>query len=297
MTDTICICICTHKRPAVIEALRSLAKLQKSDAFTTNILVADNDAEPTAKPVIETARRELGLDIKYVHAPKHNISTARNACLDHAEGNLVAFIDDDEIASPEWLLELYRKMKTDGLDIVFGPVWAVYPDGSPEWIKQLNVHSVTIQTPTPQTGHSGNVLMNVEHEAIKDRRFNPDRGQTGGEDTQFFFECNRAGARLGYAEEAKTTEKVPVARLDMQWMRRAKFRSGVTYGLLKNGDKGVLSRLMDMVVTSVKVAVCYGLFLVTFPMRRVSVGHYLRAAFHAGVFASGFNAKEDALYG
>lgn len=297
MTDTICICICTHKRPAVIEALRSLAGLHTSDAFTTNILVADNDAEPTARPVIEAARKELGIDIKYVHAPKHNISTARNACLEHADGNLLAFMDDDEIASPEWLLALYQKMKSEELDIVFGPVWAVYPDDSPDWLKQLNIHSVTIETPTPETGHSGNVLMNMEHEAIKGRRFNPDRGRTGGEDTQFFFECNIDGAELGYAEDARITEKVPKARMSVRWMRKAKFRSGLTFGLLKNGDQSLSSRVSSMAITSLKFGVCCAMSVLTLPVRRLSVGNYLRAAFHAGVFASGFNAREEALYG
>jgi succinoglycan biosynthesis protein ExoM len=55
-----------------------------------------------------------------------NISVARNACLDAATAPLVAFIDDDEVASPEWLVALVGTWESSNADVVLGPVQALY---------------------------------------------------------------------------------------------------------------------------------------------------------------------------
>jgi glycosyltransferase involved in cell wall biosynthesis len=66
---------------------------------------------------------------------------ARNACLDAATAPLVAFIDDDQVASPEWLVALVGTLESSNADVVLGPVQAVYgPDraaghGIPRYMK------------------------------------------------------------------------------------------------------------------------------------------------------------------
>jgi len=194
MTDFISICICTYRRPILRDTLRSISELDTLRDYETEIVVSDNDETPSAKELVEAAGEEFGLSIKYVHAPKQNISIARNACLENAKGNLVTFIDDDEVVSPQWLVQLYKQMKSGEHDIVFGPVFAVYPEDSPEWMKQLNFHTKSIKAANPTTGYTANVMMDMTHDGIKGRKFNLGRGRTGGEDTQFFFECGQNGA-------------------------------------------------------------------------------------------------------
>ena len=296
MTDHISICVCTYKRPEITETLESLSKLNSIPDFKTEIIVVDNDAEPTAKMLVEAAALRFNIDVNYLHAPKHNISTARNACLDHAKGNLVAFIDDDEIVSPNWLIELYRTMRDENLQVVFGPVWVIYPDDTPEWIKRLDLHSKLLGSSRPVTGYTGNALMDIEHKAIRGRRFNPKRGRSGGEDTQFFFECYNDGAELGYTETAEITEKIGLERLSLTWMRKSKFRSGITYGDVTRSNESPLKCLWKSISSAMKVLLCLGVSLLTLPHRSTSVRFFMRGFFHAGVLASGFNAKEEAIY-
>ncbi|MBR2408352.1 MAG: glycosyltransferase family 2 protein [Lachnospiraceae bacterium] len=57
--------------------------------------------------------------IHVLHIPKSNIGTGRNAGLDMARGEYVAFIDDDDTAEPDMLDFLYGLAKEAGADISF----------------------------------------------------------------------------------------------------------------------------------------------------------------------------------
>ena len=59
------------------------------------------------------------IDISYIHAPARNISIARNACVEAATGKWIAFIDDDELASENWLQHHYDEAIRKGHDLEF----------------------------------------------------------------------------------------------------------------------------------------------------------------------------------
>jgi succinoglycan biosynthesis protein ExoM len=99
--------ICTYRRPAVVATLTSLFELDIPQGVTVRLIVADNDAEPSAKASIDNLRKASPFEIIYVHCPKSNISIARNACLSTSQAEFLAFIDDDETAPREWLSEIW----------------------------------------------------------------------------------------------------------------------------------------------------------------------------------------------
>jgi len=92
--------ICTRKRAAGLErALASLAD-QQDDDF--NVLVVDNapEEDPLTRAVIDgTALARC----RYVHEPRPGLSRARNRALDEVRTELVAWLDDDEVADPTWI--------------------------------------------------------------------------------------------------------------------------------------------------------------------------------------------------
>src|SRR5262245_65678342 len=63
--------------------------------------------------------------------PRPGISHARNAGVAASRGFYVAFLDDDEVASPLWLASLLAAMREYATDIVVGPVRPAYPAGVP----------------------------------------------------------------------------------------------------------------------------------------------------------------------
>ena len=76
-------------------------------------------------PQARRSRRCAALDdprVVVVHEPRAGVANARNAGLRAARGELIAFLDDDEIAPSSWLAELLRVQAAEKADVVFGPV-------------------------------------------------------------------------------------------------------------------------------------------------------------------------------
>src|SRR5690606_22133994 len=132
---TIDICICTFRRPELAATLRSLAVLEPPQAYKVGVIIADNDDEPSARDLVIAMMDELQIPVHYIHAPARNISLARNACLDASRARFVAFIDDDETATKEWLVRLVKAAEGSRADVVLGPVRAGYGEDAPVWMR------------------------------------------------------------------------------------------------------------------------------------------------------------------
>ena len=298
-TPQISVCICTFRRPCVRQTIESIARQSLDPEVRFEIVVVDNDFEPSARSVVEATHADFDhLDLTYVHAPAQNISIARNACLNTARGEWVAFIDDDEIASEDWLKNHVATAEKGGHDIYVGPVIAAYPDDAPNWAVEADMHTVRGDDRRPiMTGHTGNVFFKREHPSIKDVRFSEERGRTGGEDTEFFHTCFQRGAKIEHSEHAFVFEPVPHHRLSVEWMAKHKFRSGITYGKVIQYQSGFAGNLLKLIASGAKSACLYVLSCLQFKSVGESRRNYLRAVFHAGVVAAFFSVREAEYYG
>ena len=95
-----------------------------------------------------------------------------------------------------------------------------------------------------RTGYTCNVLLRMGADSLRDRRFSLARGQSGGEDTEFFDRMVRDGGRVAFAPQAWVDEVVPSTRAAFDWLRRRRFRFGQTHGHLigHNHDEWELLR-------------------------------------------------------
>jgi len=304
MTDTIIsnaidICVCTFRRPALAQTLRSLAGLKLPESYKVRIIIADNDDGPTARDLVIGMMDELRLPVHYLHAPARNISLARNACLDASYARFVAFIDDDETATEEWLLRLVKAAEGSRADVVLGPVRAGYGVDAPEWMRRGDFHSTfpVCAGGEIRTGYTCNVLMRMDAKAIRGRRFRLDRGQTGGEDTAFFDEVYRAGGRIVYAPDAWTDEIVPKDRATFGWLLRRRYRVGQTHGRLLADHKSGLGFAAALALVAAKIAYCAGCTLLTAPWTMSRNRNILRGAMHAGALSGLLGGNELRQYG
>ena len=115
----IAVCICTFNRPVLLKRLlMDLDRQETENKFTYSAVVADNDPAESAKETI--AALDLGFQAKYCAEPRRGIAFARNKVLENAEGDFVAFIDDDEFPVSDWLLTLFKVCEQYGSDGVLG---------------------------------------------------------------------------------------------------------------------------------------------------------------------------------
>lgn len=291
--------VCTFRRPELADTLRSLDAMEMPAGFDIRIIVADNDDTPTARDLVAALSRELTVPIHYRHAPARNISIARNACLDASTADFVAFIDDDETATPQWLAELVAMAQQSGVAVVLGPVRARYRPDAPDWMRRGDFHStlpVWVRGEI-RTGYTCNVLLRMGSDSLRSRRFSLARGQTGGEDTEFFDQMHKAGGRIAFAPKAWVDEVVPRSRAAFEWLGRRRFRVGQTHGHLLGSSASSIGLVKQVGLASAKAIYCFAsaLPVVVSPVRRNR--SVLRGIMHVGVVSGLVGIREIRLYG
>jgi succinoglycan biosynthesis protein ExoM len=285
--EAIDVCVCTFRRPSIAETIASVARQQLPAGTRLRLIVADNDEEPAAREMIEQAGRDAGVELHYVHAPARNISIARNACLDAATADWLAFIDDDETAPPDWLARLIAR--SEGVEVVFGVSEARFVPGTPDWIRQGDFHSNRLSDRDgAHNGYTCNVLIDRRFALRHKIRFDHKLGQIGGEDTLFFREMLDAGARFAYAPDAVVHEPIPAQRSNLAWLARRRYRAGQIHWLLLRRERK--SGVAVVPVAAAKLGYCMGRALISLPRPVSSAGHFLRGMLHAGVIASALGA-------
>jgi succinoglycan biosynthesis protein ExoM len=289
------VCICTYRRPTVIETLKAIAAQDIRESVALRVIVADNAPSREARGIICAAGKSLNLDLVYVHAPEKNISIARNACLATARAEFLAFVDDDERPSPGWLASLIAEARRGDWDAVLGPVQAVYPERAPTWLKICDLHStrpVWIDGRI-ETGYTGNVLLRRELVERAGLTFQTELGRSGGEDLDFFYRLRDAGGRIGYTPDALIYEPVPIERTNLGYLLRRNFRQGQTHA---RRLKQALHRSSALhLPLALGKAILFG--MAACQPRTSARNRYLtRAALHCGVVACLAGVSEIELY-
>lgn len=291
--------ICTYRRASLDEALLSLAVLEVPPGARLRIIVADNDKTPSARERVDALRPRIAHEIAYVHCPASNISIARNACLDNATGDFLAFIDDDEDASEDWLVELLSTARSTKADAVLGPVRSVYADSAPRWMRVGDFHSTLPVWVDGEirTGYTCNVLLRLSSPSLAGRRFNLALGHTGGEDTEFFSHMHEAGGKIAFAEKAYVYEPVTENRADLSWLAKRRFRFGQTHGRLLQETSSGLNRPKQIALATAKAGFCYAAALACIFSAVPRYRYALRGIMHSGVVSGLLGVREIRQYG
>jgi len=96
---TISVVIVTLNRAHLLRD--ALASLMRQTRPPDEVVVVDNGSTDTTGEVI--AEFASSLNLISVEEPRRGIPYARNTGVRHASKDIVAFIDDDCVASPDWL--------------------------------------------------------------------------------------------------------------------------------------------------------------------------------------------------
>ena len=96
--------IATYNRAEqLLVTLRSVA-LQSAPAEVWECIVVDNNSADNTRQRVEAFQREHStLNIRYIFEKNQGLSHARNAGIVASQGDIVAFIDDDERITKEFI--------------------------------------------------------------------------------------------------------------------------------------------------------------------------------------------------
>ncbi|MCL3881723.1 glycosyltransferase family 2 protein [Marivita sp. GX14005] len=299
MSAAIDICICTFRRPGLADTLASLREIDIPGGTAVRLLIVDNDDTPSAKSLAKGFA--LPFPVTYIHAPARNISIARNAGLDAAQGDFLAFLDDDETVSRQWLARLYSAAYSTGADVVFGPARAIYPDQADHWLVDGDYHSTKAPAMRAalKTGCSANVLIRLASPAVRGLRFDTALGRSGGEDTVLFRQVHSRGGVLRFAEDALVFERVEFDRLSLRWLLRRKLRAGQSHARAEvlTSSKPMRTRIALLAGASAKAIYCGGMSALHAFDRSQRNLWLIRGALHLGAAGKCIGLREPVLYG
>lgn len=220
------IVIPTFRRPEALAHALASALAQNLGDLTAEIVVVDNDPGGSAHPILPSSSVA---PVRYVHAPEPGVANARNAGVAAARGALIAFLDDDEIAPPGWLMAMVEVQRGLDADAVFGPVRTLLPDETVEHRAYFDHFFSRIGPASPglieQAYGCGCSL--VRRAALPGPEpFSPTRNQSGGEDDLMFAGMKARGARFAFAPEAWVWEAPEPSRVSLGYTLRRAFAYG-----------------------------------------------------------------------
>ena len=74
------------------------------------------------------------IPVKYCSEPHQNIALARNKAIENAQGDYVAFLDDDEMPAEKWLVTLFKTCQQYQVDGVLGSARPEFEGKPPGWL-------------------------------------------------------------------------------------------------------------------------------------------------------------------
>lgn len=135
MTIKVTACVCTYDRYDLLpSAIESLTR-QTSSHEKFEIVIVDNSPD-----LPKSERHSLPFqnipNLVWLHSPVSGLSNARNVGLKHSSGDVIAFMDDDAMASPAWIESIIEAFDTFGETVVGvgGPVEPIWSLPRPEWL-------------------------------------------------------------------------------------------------------------------------------------------------------------------
>ncbi len=93
------------------------------------LIIVDDGSEDDLKKIVDEFS-EKDSRIKYVYQQNGKQGKARNTGIEHARGELVAFIDADDIWKPELLEKQIELMTNTGTDLVFANITIIDKNGN-----------------------------------------------------------------------------------------------------------------------------------------------------------------------
>lgn len=226
-TTDITIVVCTYNRAEMLrDALRSLTRLRLPVEVAAEILVVDNASKDHTPRVAEEVAAESPIPVRYVRESQQGVVHARNRGVAEANGEWIAFFDDDQLADEHWIAELLDAATQQNVRCVGGYVVLKLPDGCDRrlapFCRVLLGETVGHDSPRAYdhrfTPGTGNLMV---HRGVFEEvgRFDPAYHQRG-EDTDLFQRMLHAGIHGWFTPRAIVHHVTPTERMTDEYLLR-----------------------------------------------------------------------------
>ena len=278
----ISIIVPTFRRPAGLKnALESL-KHQNADGRALEIVVSDNDPEGTARLYVKDFASKCRFPVIYVHATQPGVANARNIALKTARGRYLAFLDDDQIASENWLEGLMNVMSDHGAGLAFCPTFAQSEKSikfKPQCLEFFtrDIHKTTDGL-VDQFFGCGNSVLDLEKCNLPSPPFSPATNETGGEDDLLFSQLQSQGTLIAWTSKTHAKENVENWRMSHAYIRVRSFAYGQGPSRICADNSDVIGLMKWSIIGLVQVCVYGPLSMISKLLGHKSYMRFMRKA-------------------
>ncbi len=232
-----------NRSESLKDTLQGLGRQKTSLHY--EIIVVDNNSTDGTKEVVREFQGNFKAPLYYLFESRQGISYARNAGMRKARGELIAFLDDDTLPSPEWLTSFWRCFQEEEADLVAGKVELLWFSERPEWLSEILMKPLV----TLDYGEKRFQIHAKEkrilganfafRRSLADRVgfFREDLGRRGnsligGEDSEWFGRLIQEKAKVFYEPQAQVFHKVLGEKITEEYILRWFLDIGRTHGHL-----------------------------------------------------------------
>ncbi len=245
--------ICTHDRPD--ELRRCLHAFTLVDD-PVEVIVVDSASTPPCRELVEEYASSIP-GLTYLREDAPGLSRARNRGMQHAAGDIVAFVDDDAAPRSDWARRIVEPFSNPGVGCVGGACLAFFPDCKrPRWLSDrlLQFAGITRFETAREARSSAEwpfgANIAFRREALEAVGGFPEQlGRTGdallsGEESAAIQAMRDAGWRVVLHPDAAVDHAVPGSRCVSRYYWQRLWWAGVTRARMGRGRGRTLARLL-----------------------------------------------------
>ncbi|HBF87857.1 MAG TPA: hypothetical protein DDX39_04365 [Bacteroidales bacterium] len=231
------IIICSYNRDKYLpEALESLTKQTLDNSKVEYIVINNNSTDKTEEISLNFGKNNPELNFKYAIESNQGLSYARNKGIEIASGKIIAFIDDDAIAEPDYAENLLQAFQNNPkFDSLGGKVLPIYFAGKePKWMSKYlegfvsKVDYGDTTTAFVSTKYPVGCNMAFRKEVFEELGgFNVDLG-IRNDDKYMFLKLRRNGKTILYAADVIVHHYMDAFRVEDWYIKKQSFQVGAT---------------------------------------------------------------------
>jgi len=258
----ISICICTrNRREELKKLLLSIDNLETPPETNVRIIIVENDSKNLSENITREFSSKNKFTISYFLEPRQGIVFARNRSVAEAgDCDFCCFTDDDQVVSPDWLVELFKCQNEFNADGVAGPTKPYFTKEVPIYINNF------LQPETYQYGtivdyaFTGSLLIRKKCLDMLDGPFEPRLNFSGGEDLYLTRQITSLGGIIRFNPNAIAYEIIPENRTTINYVIKRTFRTSNTEFLVKSIKDKNFKKIKSL--PRLVMRFCYGLLIV-----------------------------------
>ncbi|MCA9197034.1 MAG: glycosyltransferase family 2 protein [Planctomycetales bacterium] len=214
------------------DGLLSLDKLNRTGDITYEVIVVDNDSTDHTSQMVKDTQSEVGYPLRLFVETQKGVASARNLGIKEAQGEWVAFFDDDQLADENWLVELLAMAQEKQCEAVGGDVKLLMLEPTDRQLDKTcrrllgEMYGLTEPCEFNRVLVPGTNNLMIRKSVFERIGIFDTELVDGGEDADLYRRMREGGVVTWFAPKAIIHHMIPPYRMEDQYMMWTSLRQG-----------------------------------------------------------------------